>query len=414
MIRMIQHISVSLWLGFWAGMPVMFTSIARLQARFPNIAPEILAAGMFMGISICISLGCTIFGRILIRQRLNKAMTWEQAGIQFRAARQYEKALALYDSFLLFPFFGKGLTENLIHSLSVFSLSNSPKTHFFHPQIASLYLKNHPHDTELARLWLEQFPTGQPRMTGGALPLQTLSGLARTHQDHKILGPMILKVFLELGRTDYPAMQLYSQMLEKPDLDQNLREEIYLLVGRESKKLSGTLTENWDQVSFEDTFQNLFDLSKGKRKSSRYSGSTRTKSQKTFRAIAAGAVLAIFSGMCAIIYLTPSRPLLFFLPAQKSLVSQGYAIQLGAFLKKPHAEALTQQIQKRQSKPVEIRSVKGGNKTWYVIRIQGFSDKTAAEEYGNALKEEEIIKDFFVCTAEEKKAGKNKGNPKEK
>ncbi len=412
MIRLIQHISVSLWLGFWAGMPVIFTTIDRLQIKFPDISPETLAAAVFMGISVCISLGCTIFGRILIQCRLREGMTWEQKGIQHRAARQYEKAIALYDSFLLFPFFDKSLGKTLIHSLTVFSLSHVPKKHFFHPQIASLYLKNHPRDTELARLWLDQFPTKNSTMKGNTLPLETLSRLARVHKDHKILGPMILKVFLKLGRTDYPAMQLYRHMLERPDLAQNQRKGIYRLVGRESQKLSGSfMQENWDQMSFDHTFQNLFELSKGEKRSGRYSGRARTKSQKTFRAVAAGMVLAIFSGMFTIICLTPSRPLLFFLPAQKSLVSQGYAIQLGAFLEKVHAEELAQQIQKRQSKPVEIRSVKGGNKTWQVIRIQGFSSKDAAEEYGNALKAEGIIKDFFVCTAKEIEVSKNKGNP---
>ncbi len=381
MIRMIQHISASLWLGFWTGMPLVFTTIPRLHDRFSNGSLGILAAGMFMGISMLISLGLTIAGRILIRYRLHKGMTWEQAGIQYRAARQYEKALALYDSFLLFPFLDKTLGETLMHSLTVFSLSHASKTPFFHPQIAAVYLKDHPNDTELARLWLEQFPTKLPAMAAGAMPLQTLSLLAQIHQDHEILAPMILKVFLNLGRTDYSAMQLYSRMLENPDLDQEQREGIYLLVGREPKKFSST-EENLQQMTFDDTPK------------------IRKPSRKTiFRAVVPGAVLMIFSAMFAIICLRPSLPLHFFRPVQKSLVSQGYAIQLGAFLEKKHAEQLLLKVQERQSKPVEIGFVKGGSNTWYVIRIQGFASKKDAQEYGNALAEEGIIKDFFVCIA---------------
>ncbi len=381
MMRMIQHISASLWLGFLTGVPMIFTVIPRLQDKFFHVSLEILAAGIFMGISILISLGLTIAGRILIRYRLHKGMTWEQAGIQYRAARQYEKALALYDSFLLFPFFDTSLGEALMHSLTVFSLSHASNPPFFHPQIAAVYLKHHPNDTELARMWLEQFPTEQFCIATDALPLETLSLLAHIHQDHEILAPMILKVFLNLGRTDYSAMQLYSHMLENPDLDQDQREGIYLLVGREPKKFSST-EENLQQMTFDDTPK------------------IRKRSRKTpFRAVVPGAVLMIFLAMFAIICLRPSLPLHFFLPAQKSLVSQGYAIQLGAFLEKKHAEQLLLKIQEKQSKPVDIGSVKGGNSTWYVIRIQGFSSKKEAQDYGNALAEEGIIKDFFVCIA---------------
>ena len=43
-----------------------------------------------------------------------------------------------------------------------------------------------------------------------------------------------------------------------------------------------------------------------------------------------------------------------------------------------------------------IKKVKGGGKTWYVVRISEFPDKASAAAFGKKLKAENVIDDFFV------------------
>ena len=38
----------------------------------------------------------------------------------------------------------------------------------------------------------------------------------------------------------------------------------------------------------------------------------------------------------------------------------------------------------------------GGGKTWYLVRVSEFTDQKSAQIYGNRLKADHIIDEFFV------------------
>ncbi len=414
MMRLIQHISVSIWLGFCISLSVIFSFLPELQAIFPQLTHQTLGLGIFMGVFAAASMVQNILGHILIKYRLQKARKWEQAGIVHRAGKQYEKAVVLYDSFLIFPPLSKSIREKLLHRLAIFCLSESGNgaSAFRKPSLlssletATLYLKFHPEDSDLARLWLEQFSENpfetNPSLGSDALVQQVLCSLANIHWKQLPLSSMILKIFLHLGRTDHPAIQLYRRMLEHPDLPLEEKQKIYLLVGEEREKgnLDRRHREEWTEILVNAT---LSPLEKKKREADRtqqIQTGKKQKVQKRFRAMAAGIVLIVIIGMCTRIYLTPNRPLPFFSSISKNSLSQEYSIQLGAFLDLALAQDLAKKLEACQSRPVKIIQVRGGQKTWHIVRIKGFATKDDAKKYGNILASENMIQNFFVCISD--------------
>ncbi|MCP4024660.1 MAG: SPOR domain-containing protein, partial [Desulfobacteraceae bacterium] len=53
-------------------------------------------------------------------------------------------------------------------------------------------------------------------------------------------------------------------------------------------------------------------------------------------------------------------------------------------------------ILKEKGVDATIKEATGGGKTWYLVRVSEFPDKTSAAAYGQELKKQKIIDDFFV------------------
>ena len=73
-----------------------------------------------------------------------------------------------------------------------------------------------------------------------------------------------------------------------------------------------------------------------------------------------------------------------------------YTIQVAAFLSLPHAKNYTNKL-KKTGLTARYVKVEGKNKTWFLVRISEFKDKSSAAAYGQQLKREGLIKDFFVA-----------------
>jgi len=51
---------------------------------------------------------------------------------------------------------------------------------------------------------------------------------------------------------------------------------------------------------------------------------------------------------------------------------------------------------KKKGIEASVKKVAGGGKTWFVVRVSSFVDKKSATTYGQKLKQQKIIDDFFV------------------
>ena len=76
-------------------------------------------------------------------------------------------------------------------------------------------------------------------------------------------------------------------------------------------------------------------------------------------------------------------------------INKPFTIQVAAYLKQSHADRYVAALAEKGI-TATIKKTGGGGKTWYLVRISQFPDKKTAADYGNRLKAEKIIDDFFV------------------
>ncbi|MCK5687216.1 SPOR domain-containing protein [bacterium] len=76
-------------------------------------------------------------------------------------------------------------------------------------------------------------------------------------------------------------------------------------------------------------------------------------------------------------------------------VPKPFTIQVAAYLKVQHAQRYVDLLSKKKI-DARIKKVDGGGKIWYVVRVSEFNDKQSATAYGESLKMDKIIEDFFV------------------
>ncbi len=84
-------------------------------------------------------------------------------------------------------------------------------------------------------------------------------------------------------------------------------------------------------------------------------------------------------------------------PAHKIevMINKPFTIQVAAYLKQAHADRYVAAL-KKKGITATVKSTGGGGKTWYLVRVSEFTDKKSAAEYGNRLKSDKVIDDFFV------------------
>ncbi len=79
----------------------------------------------------------------------------------------------------------------------------------------------------------------------------------------------------------------------------------------------------------------------------------------------------------------------------KFVIPKPFTIQVAAYHKKAHADNYMA-ILARKGVETFMKVTDGGGKTWYLVRVSEFIDQKSAQAYGNRLKADQIIDDFFV------------------
>jgi hypothetical protein len=212
MIRVMRNISVRLWLTLLVSVPAGFYFL-------PWFSGLRTGPGM-MGFFFCLSAVCYgglsvllhLIGTWMIQKRIQEAQAW--AGIPTRAEKKYLQAVRIYDSFLLSPVRSKKLMLRITRSLARFALTFDRKNDPFN-QAVRVCLTSDPQDDALAALWLKQL---HRENTVTPQDHALLSRLAHTHHRSPGVLPLLARIFLDTGRMDFTARQVYSQVMDTPDL----------------------------------------------------------------------------------------------------------------------------------------------------------------------------------------------------
>ncbi|MCP4718645.1 MAG: SPOR domain-containing protein, partial [Desulfobacteraceae bacterium] len=258
-----------------------------------------------------------------------------------------------------------------------------------------------------AVLWL-----GQLKKDGlaGIVEHEVLTALADVHYNHKRLNAILAEVMLDLGRMDYSAKRVYKTLLEDPELALEIKtayqDKIHGLLGEpEEPGGPGKILETNGAGRVISTSPNSIGLKKRLLSltlsffSVFFTGAVRVlknvskwlSSFLSFCILFIGRVIALLRERERVgFYLRAGAMgllsvwLLFFMvntishilksraeekePRMIEIqVSKPFTIQVAAYLKQVHADRYAGVLKKKGFTPF-IKKVRGGGKTWYVVR----------------------------------------------
>jgi len=422
MIRVMRNIGVRLWLTLLVSVPAGFYFLSWFSG--------VWAGPGMMGFFVCLAGFCYgvlsvlmhLAGTWMIQHRIHEAQAWEQAGIPTRAEKKYLQAVRIYDSFLLSPVRSRKQMIRLTRSLARFALTFDRKGNLFN-QAVRVCLVSDPHDEALAVMWLNQVRR-EERIVPKDQAL--LTRLARSHSSTSGVMPLLARIFLDTGRVDFTARQVYSQVMGNPDLKPCFQQEIENLtlgqpgvltpvsgkpVQEKRQQKLKTETPATAQQSVSGISETVRDavgsirsgIAGWRHLTARFINRVRTGIPEQIRwrpYLKAGILVCVFGGMVGFIYhtvfyLKTPEPVIRTEAVIEERVPRPFTIQVAAYLTDTHARNYVARLSQK-GVDARIKTTTGGGKTWYLIHVSEFEDRQSAAAYGNRLISENIIEEFFV------------------
>lgn len=425
MIWCVRNISVRLWVTTLLAIPFCFYVMPGIRQIFPDMGFVFLGLGVAAVCYGVVDFLMHFLGRKMILRLIREAEMWERAAIHNRSRKNYLRAVRIYDSFLLSPLSAGKIHTRLTGSLARFSLTFDRDNHIFR-QASIAYLQRNPWDDTLTALWLKRlFRNGAV----GDQEQDLLTRLADIHHANMTLVPLLTRLFLHLERLDFTAKQIYARAMEDAQLKKEYGEKIHLLLKEPQQVFDDDAAypvQNMQPQSrpFIDR-QKISDLGKvlftGIRNPVRYgwmllvsgwgfvrqySGLVvmRIQTENRWRVYVKACALGLLSlWLLVFVYNTISH-----LQKSKAVdeveviiekiekkAPKPFTIQVAAYLKQSHADHYLK-VLKQEGIAARIKKTDGGGKTWYLIQVSEFADRAAATAYGNQLKAQKLIEDFFV------------------
>jgi len=423
LIWLLRHISVRLWLTAIISMPVSFYIVSQPGIVPDLINPVVLFLSIVLLVFIVFGSILNLIGKKMISKYIKEGVAWERAGIFKRSEEKYYKALRIYDSFLISPFSARSLAEKISGAVAKFmAVTDVTDTAF--EKASTLFLRLSPHDEDMTLLWLRRlFQTKDLDLKTMDHDILTL--IAENHHTSNRILPLLTNIFIQLERTDYTAQKVYKQALTYLKKDSSKRVIIQKLVrdneedGQIPSKLSFaksspvTRERSKKKSNISNLLKKIFSpfiklpelvISTGKKFFQLISTNEKSKTYIRYSLIflclllATGILFNTFS-----IVMGPKSETRNVKPDQVTAPVKAppapemlYTIQIAAFLSKPHARKYSDRLIK-SGLDARVVKVKGKSKTWFLVRISKFKDKSSAAAYGQKLKQEGLIKDFFVA-----------------
>ena len=406
-----------------------------------------------------------------------EAGAFERDGMYPEAENAFQRAAAVFDSFLMSPFVKRQRAGELGARMARFYLARSRRDPASQEFLVS-YLNANPQDEVVAEHWLHQIESG--------------GGLKEAHQElaarigeaqpkNQYIQSILAGFYILLERTDFPALQTYRRVCDAaapaaPGFIAELARlfvkekradewalDIYLQALAQNGERSGCLNGvaacvQWVPVSGrnqhllqaahrylagidENTLRTMragFNPPVPARASRRvrrrikpgawlvgsaralvhYPGAaarwTLTQAKKTkhliehsrkTRRVLAGVLLAGLALAVAALVVntighltvaeTPAgekaTP-----PAKALVIADPFTLQVAAYLKPEYARRFVQQLKDRGVDAYWSEAV-SGQKKWYQVRVSHFATKQSARDYGEKMKSEGIIEDYYVA-----------------
>jgi len=419
LIWILRNIGIHLWITTLISLPLSFYILPGLTKLFPEISPIITGLVMILGSAVGMGFLMDQMARKTVAGLIKEGQAWERSGILNKAEKKYIKAIRIYDTFLLWPFSAKKTARIISSAVAKFELNSFVENKNFKLGTA-VYLKMNPENEDIARLWLGKLKRST---IVTSLEQEVLSALAEKYYDHKLLFALMIDIFLGLDRRDFIAKKLYQQGLKDPGFKEKYAKKIEDLIGSPDENIQHEVSF----IKLKPEKKHKKEIGIGKRiQATLVNCLSYLKklwilliSVLSFFILSAGkSVTYIKEHEKAQFYLKTgllsmvSVWLLFFMAntvshmlkskavekPEKEIqiqVPKPFTIQVAAYLKQKHAARYVDTLKKKEIDAI-VKKVGGGGKTWFVVRVSEFVDKKSAAAYGQKLKQQGIIDDFFV------------------
>ena len=460
MVRIVRHISVRFWLTTLMVLPSGFILFPRLSGWLLDMPASVFIPLMYVFCGLGLGLFMDIAGLWRIRGLTRDAQLWERSGIATRAEKKFIRAVRIYDSAWISPLAARQAGPMLISSLARFYLASGSRRREIQGAASAWLAQNPKDESLarfwLERIQ-DQEMSGtftQSILTALADSWYADPELCRILVDVFLdQGRMdfsarrLYRSFLDLTGGDKDASQqdnaraetirdMMSERLDTPEPE--MPEPGSGTLGDERGGLTtfipkdqggdGLLTSLGNQA-FEDGpagWRPEDEIYAGQQTSGRMSALMSGIGRK---AVGGGSFIADRTGRAkhAVLNLIQAREkwwgrvrgimiaclgvwLIFFVwgtlshmfktaeqPAQqiKFVIPKPFTIQVAAYHKKAHADNYMATLAQKGIETT-MKVTDGGGKTWYLVRVSDFTDQKSAQAYGNRLKADHIIDEFFV------------------
>ena len=423
-----------------------------------------------------------LFNRLalfLADRHIEEAATWERVGNSAEAGKAYEKARAVFDSFLISPRVKQLESGRLASRLTRFYLARTDKQSYSEAFIV-FYLNSHPDDAAVAKDWLRQAQAADGLATGYH---DTAARVGEALASNRTIQHLLARLYLSENRTDFPALQTYrratgghgraARAIAKDVAHLFLKEgradewalRLYLQAGADDppgqEMLNGIAAcVHWipetarNRRLLEIGRQYLEGLTAEQMAMMRV-GFTPPKPVETpfkrsrlgafiarvFRVVSIGltqmaslamrvpragisqvqtllgrigqssltrpilnwAAVTLLTVVVLILIIntirhlawteSPAKPAA--IPVEKTIAGR-FTLQVAAYLKKQHADKYVTQLRASKINAYRVETTRH-NKKWYQVRVAHFADKASARAYGQSLKKQGLIDDFYVA-----------------
>lgn len=208
MLYRLRHVAVRGWTT------IIFGGLASLWI-LPVIQPLTGLSGVLPSVLVLLGLIYLVvgwlmnrYGLYLVESIVAEAAVWERAGRTRDADSTYQKAAAVFDSFLLSPLAQKRKSAYLVAQLARFYMARADKNHGSEAFIVS-YLNAHPEDREVAEHWLPHLKS-MPFLPEAYQNLALRIG--NSQPDNRVVQEMLARLYLSYARTDFAALQTYRRV----------------------------------------------------------------------------------------------------------------------------------------------------------------------------------------------------------
>jgi len=211
MILFFKHVALRLWSAVLLGGVLSLWILPAIQLRI-GLDWNLLAVGTIL-IAVFLTVGWALqrHGLSTVDRLMRAAGAFERDGMAAEAENAFRQAAAVFDSFLVSPWFKQKKSNELAARMARFYLASAHRDPVSEAFIVA-YLQSNPKDEEVAENWLHQLEN-RGSFREGYQDLAARIGSALPN--NRLIQATLTRFYLLMERTDFIALQAYRRVYEE-------------------------------------------------------------------------------------------------------------------------------------------------------------------------------------------------------